>query len=166
MALTLIQPTETVDFQKNKRLLNRYCFIEHETVKILAGWLPATPHMETKLDLGRLMWEDGQHVQSFYLRLREVQTPAFRPPGDEALEWLMYEAINAPTADDLLAGIFRVIKPALVATYRWHIAQTFANPDAPTLYYLRHILLDEEAHLAWAHTALAHHPVGEWEQYI
>jgi len=41
-----------------------------------------------------------------------------------------------------LAGLFRVIKPALVDAYRWHIGQTFANPDAPTLYAFKHILLD------------------------
>ncbi|HZG66965.1 MAG TPA: hypothetical protein VEZ12_09490, partial [Herpetosiphonaceae bacterium] len=93
----------TVDFRQNKRLLNRYRFIEYELVRILAAWLPSTPHMETKLEMGRLLWEDAQHVQQLYLRLREVQTPAFRPPEDPALETLMREAIHAPTAEDLLA---------------------------------------------------------------
>lgn len=161
-----IKPTEQIDFETNKRLLNRYRFIEYETMRILAGWLPATARMEWKLAMGRLLWEDAQHVQHLYQRLREVQTPAFRPPDDPALEMLMAEAINAPSAVDLLAGLFRVIKPALVAAYQWHRSQTFANPDAPTLYAFKHILLDEEEHLQWAAEALAAHPVGEWERYI
>ena len=150
-----IVPTEQIDFEANKRLLNRYRFIEYETLRILAGWLPATAQMELKLAMGRLLWEDAQHVQQLYQRLREVQTPAFRPPGDTALEHLMAEAIHAPTELDLLAGLFRVIKPALVAAYQWHRAQTFANPDAPTLYAFKHILIDEEEQVSWAQTALA-----------
>lgn len=159
-------PKEQIDFEANKRLLNRYRFIEYEMLRILTGWLPATPQMEWKLAMGRLLWEDAQHVQQLYLRLHEIQTPAFRPPDDADLEYLLAEALQAPNERDLLAGLLRVIKPALVASYRWHLAQTFANPDAPTLYALKHILLDEEEHLGWAQSALADHPVGAWERYL
>ena len=61
--MTIIAPAEQVDMVRNKRLLNRYRFIEYETIRILAGWLPATGTMEIKLALGRLLWEDAQHVQ-------------------------------------------------------------------------------------------------------
>jgi hypothetical protein len=161
-----ITPKEQINFEANKRLLNRYRFIEYETLRILAAWLPATARMEYKLAMGRLLWEDAEHVQHLYRRLREVQTPAFRPPDDEALEHLMAETIHAPNECDLLAGIFRVIKPALVEAYRWHLKQTFANPDAPTLYAFKHILVDEEEQMHWAGEALAEHPSGAWEQYI
>lgn len=162
----LVKPTNEIDFQQNKRLLNRYRFVEYGTLRILAGWLPATANMDCKLAMGRVLWEDAQHVQHLYLRLREVQSPAFRPPGDDALEHLMHEALNAPHERDLLAGLFRVIKPALVNAYRWHRQQTFANPDAPTLYALKHILVDKEDQLLWGQSTLADHPAGEWEAYL
>src|SRR5262245_5440437 len=164
--MQIVQPKEQVDFAHNKRILNRYRFVEYELLRILAGWLPATAQMELKLAIGRLLWEDAQHVQHLYQRLREIQTPAFRDPGDPALARLMAEAINAPSERDLLAGLCRVIKPALVDAYHWHIQQTFANPDAPTLYAFKHILLDEEEHVGWAAASLNDHPVGEWAQYI
>lgn len=164
--MQIVAPKEQINFETNKRLLNRYRFVEYETLRILAGWLPATANMDYKLAMGRLLWEDAEHVQHLYRRLREIQTPAFRPPGDEALEHLMEEAVNAPNENDLLAGIFRVIKPALVEAYRWHLAQTFANPDAPTLYSFKHILIDEDEQVQWAQQALADHPVGAWEEYI
>ena len=164
--MQMIIPSEQIDFELNKQLLNRYRFIEHETIRILAAWLPATARMELKLAMGRWLWEDTQHVQQLYQRLREVQTPAFRPPGDQALEQLMAEALHAPDEWNLLAGIFRVIKPALAAAYRWHINQTFANPDAPTLYAFKHILLDETEQLQEAATLLASHPAGPWEAYL
>jgi hypothetical protein len=164
--MNIIQPQEQVDFAQNKQLLNRYRFVEHEMLRILAGWLPAITQMELKLAIGRLLWEDAQHVQYLYQRLREIQTPAFRDPRDEALKRLMAEAINVPGERDLLGGLCRVIKPALARAYRWHMQQTFANPDAPTLYAFKHILLDEEEHMRWAAEALVDHPAGEWEQYI
>jgi hypothetical protein len=164
--MQIVKPVEQVHMARNKQLLNRYRFIEYETLRILAGWLPATADMDLKLVMGRLLWEDAQHVQHLYRRLREVQTPAFQPPGDEVLELLMTEAIHAPDERDLLAGIFRVIKPQLVKAYRWHMGQTFANPDAPTLYAFKHILLDVEEQLSWADEALADHPRGAWEQYL
>src|SRR5690606_32325607 len=154
------------DFARNKRLLNRYRVVEYEMLRILAGWLPATDRMQLKLASGRLLWEDAQHVQHLYQRLREVQTPAFRDPHDPALSRLMPQPIHAPSELDVLAGLCRVITPALVKASRWHIGETFANPDAPTLYAFKHILLDEEEHCRWANEALAAHPVGEWERYI
>lgn len=164
--MQIVTPVEQVNMARNKRLLNRYRFVEYETLRILAAWLPATAHMEYKLAMGRFLWEEAQHVQHLYQRLREVQTPAFRPPGDLALELLMTEAINAPNERDLLASIFRVIKPALVKAYRWHIEQTFANPDAPTLYAIKHILMDEAEQVGWAQAEFADQPVGDWERYI
>ncbi len=164
--MLLIKPSQAIDFEQNKRLLNRYRFIEYETLRILAGWLPATANMDLKLAMGRLLWEDTQHVQYLYQRLREVQTPAFRPPDDDALEHLMAEALHAPNERDLLAGLFRVIKPALVDAYRWHMDQTFANPDAPTRYAFKHILVDEVEQVRWAQDALANHPMGDWEAYL
>src|SRR5262245_2203927 len=165
-SMNIVQPQEQVDFARNKQLLNRYRFVEYEMLRILAGWLPATARMELKLAIGRLLWEDAQHVQHLYQRLREVQTPAFRDPGDAALTRLMAEAIAAPSERDMLAGLFRVIKPALVRAYGWHMEQTFANPDAPTLYALKHILLDEDDQVRWMSRTLADHPIGEWERYI
>lgn len=164
--LDQVTPTEEIDFAHNKRLLNRYRFVEYEMLRILAGWLPATARMERKLAIGRLLWEDAQHVQHLYQRLREIQTPAFRDPDDPALMRLMAELVHAPNECDLLAGLLRVIKPALVQAYAWHIDQTFANPDAPTLYAFKHILLDEAEHVRLTEELLGDHPAGEWEAYV
>lgn len=164
--MQIVDAAEQVDFEQNRQLLNRYRYIEYETLRILAGWLPAAAPLEFKMAMGRLLWEDAQHVQLLYQRLKEVQKPAFQQPKDAALKHLMGEAIHAPNEWDLLAGIYRVVKPALVKAYRWHCAGTFANPDAPTLYALRHILLDAEAQMDWAAEALASQPAGAWEQYL
>ena len=39
--MQIIAPKEQINFETNKRLLNRYRFVEYECLRILAGWLPA-----------------------------------------------------------------------------------------------------------------------------
>ena len=51
--MQIVKPTEEVNMARNKRLLNRYRYIEYETIRILAAWLPATARMDYKLALGR-----------------------------------------------------------------------------------------------------------------
>ena len=78
--MQVLSPPEQIDFAHNKQLLNRYRFIEYEALRILAAWLPGTANMDWKLAMGRLLWEDAQHVQHLYQRLREIQTlPSARP---------------------------------------------------------------------------------------
>ena len=107
--MQIVAPIETVDLARNKRLLNRYRFIEYETLRILAAWLPATARMEFKLAMGRFISEEAQHMHHLYRRLRKVQTPALRPPDEPALEDLMAKVINAPSERDLLADLFSIL---------------------------------------------------------
>lgn len=39
--MRIVRPAEQVDMARNKRLLNRYRYIEYECLRILAAWLPA-----------------------------------------------------------------------------------------------------------------------------
>jgi len=47
--MQVLSPPEQIDFAHNKQLLNRYRFIEYETLRILAAWLPGTANMDWKL---------------------------------------------------------------------------------------------------------------------
>ena len=62
-------------------------------MRILAGWLPRAATFELKCEIGRTIWENAQHVNALYLRLREIQSPAFQKPTDEALVLLMGELL-------------------------------------------------------------------------
>ena len=70
----------SIPIDANRTLLNRYRFVEHESLLMLAGWLPRAATFELKCEMGRALWENAQHVNALYLRLREVQSPASRSP--------------------------------------------------------------------------------------
>jgi len=163
-----------IDIDTNRRLLNRYRYIEHESMRILAGWLPATALFELKCEFGRAIWESAQHVNALYLRLREIQSPAFQKPADPALLRLMEEMLHAPNEVALAAGFWRVVKPALIEALQAHATATFPNTDLPSVYAIDHIVLDEQAQSRRMDAVLAKcradgrfdAAVVSWERYI
>ena len=105
---------------ENRRLLNRYRFVEQEGMRLLAGWLPRVETFELKCELGRTIWEYSQHVNALYLRLREIQSPAFQTPDDAALVTLMRELLHAPNEFALAASIYRIVTPSLIRALETH----------------------------------------------
>lgn len=145
----------TIDLDSNRRLLNRYRFIAQSGMRILAGWLPKSARYELKCELGRAIWEDSLHVNALYLRLREIQSPAFQKPADAALIRLMDEMLHAPNEFALAVGFWRVLKPALAATLAVHERATFPNSDRPSVYAIEHMHYDVLAQSARIETMLA-----------
>ena len=148
------QGATALAIDENRRLLNRYRFVEHEGMRLLAGWLPRAETFELKCEFGLTLWEYSQHVNAFYLRLREIQSPAFQAPDDAALVTLMREALHAPDEFALAAGIYRVIVPSLIRALELHETATFPNSDQPSVYVITHALVDLRAQVERAKTLL------------
>ncbi|MDI1334901.1 MAG: hypothetical protein PSU94_01855 [Lacunisphaera sp.] len=147
---------EPLDIDANRRLLNRYRFVLHESLRLLTGWLPKAATFELKCEIGRTIWENALHVNALYLRLREIQSPAFQKPTDAALVTLMEELPNAPDEFALALGLYRVVTPSLIAALESHETATFPNSDLPSVYAIKHALLDLRARLARVEPLLEH----------
>ncbi|MSU66592.1 MAG: hypothetical protein EXS38_10935 [Opitutus sp.] len=137
----------TIPIDANRALLNRYRFVEHEGMPILAGWLPKAATFELKCEMGRALWESAQHVNALYLRLREIQSPAFQKPADGALVHLMAELLHAPDEWALALAFNRVVTPSLIRALENHETATFPNSDQPSVHVIQHALLDLRAQL-------------------
>jgi len=165
---------DAIDIDTNRQLLNRYRFVEHEGMRILAGWLPKAPTFELKCEIGRAIWEDAQHVNALYLRLREVQSPAFQKPKDAALVHLMQEMLHAPDEFGLALAFWRVVKPSLIESLVNHETATFPNSDLPSVHAIKHILLDQRSQIErvetvfkqWESAGKITAAAREWEKYI
>jgi len=174
MVASLTTSLDAIDIDSNRKLLNRYRFVEHEGLRILAGWLPKTAWFELKCEMGRAIWEDAQHVNAFYLRLREIQSPAFQKPADDALVRLMGEMLHAPDEYGLALAFWRVVMPSLVRALENHETATFPNSDLPSVHAIKHILLDQRAQMQRVEKVLVElegkgkitAASREWEQHI
>lgn len=136
-----------IDIDANRRLLNNYRYVGHEAMVQLAGWLPRAATFELKCEMGRSLWEYSQHVNSLYLRLREIQSPAFQKPSDEGLVQLVGELLHAPDEFAYACGLYRVVLPSLIASLETHETATFPNSDQPSVHVIAHALLDLRAQL-------------------
>lgn len=137
-----------IDIDANRRLLNRYRYVTHEAMRLLAGWLPKAARFELKCELGRTIWENSLHVNALYLRLREIQSPAFQQPADAALVFLMEELIHAPDELALAMAYYDVVTPSLIVALENHETATFPNSDLPSVRAIQHMLLDLRAEQA------------------
>lgn len=142
------------------RLCRNYRYAAERMTRILAGWIALTPELSAKLLLGRHVWDNAQHADAWGKRLPELRAHAQQSePATEAFAAFM-DAIEAPEAPretvERLVGIYRVLKPHLLAVYVKHLES--ANPvyEPPTCRILSRCIEDERRHIGAGETIIRH----------
>ena len=145
---------------ESARLCRNYRYAVERMTRIMAGWIALTPELSAKLLLGRHVWDNAQHTDAWGRRLPELRAHAQESePANEAFAAFM-DAIEAPEAPgetgERLAGVYRVLKPHLLAVYLEH--QERANPiyEPPTCRILARCIEDERRHVEAGETILRH----------
>ena len=149
------RPGYSVD--DNVDLMRRYNYVEKRLYEISAAFMNPTPEWEVKGALSLHLYLDGEHSQALRSRVAELRRPPLYldQSPDPKLEALMEEALRARDTVELLAGVYRVIRPALLAAYRKHIAETNPVFDHPTCRLMKIAAGEEEEMIAWGEAALA-----------
>jgi hypothetical protein len=138
-------------------LLKRYAYLERRLMEIATSHICATPEWEVKCALSLHCWLDAEHATRFRERIAEMREPPFqldRIP-DQHLAAFLDEVLQAQDTVELLSGLYRVAKPALVRALRRHMAALNPLADYPTYRQLRAILSEEEEAITWGQAALA-----------
>ncbi|MBI2159759.1 MAG: ferritin-like domain-containing protein [Candidatus Rokubacteria bacterium] len=142
------------------RLIRNYRYAVERALRALGGWIALTPEISAKLLMGRHVWDLAQHADAFGKRLPELRAPAqVSEPPNPAFAAFM-DALEEPEGKEQtverLVGVYRVLKPHLLATYRDHVAR--ANPvyEPPTRRILERCIEDEARHIAAGETILRH----------
>jgi hypothetical protein len=143
--------------EENARRLHRLAYVEQRLMFIAAGHLLSVAEWEAKFLLGRHMYEDAEHHQALRTRIGELRRSEHSVDAapDPSLAALMDEAIRAEDGIELLTGIYRVIKPALIAAYQAHGERINPLVDYSTGRTLRLVLPEEEEHVAFGQRYLA-----------
>jgi hypothetical protein len=141
---------------ENVRRLVRFHWIERRLTLIALAHLPATPEWEVKCALALHQWLDISHANALRTRIAEMRSPTPRMDvaPDAALDAFLEELLRARDTVELLAGLYAVAHPALLAAYRAHLASTNPLIDHPTVRVLRQAQADEEETVAWGEQAL------------
>ena len=140
--------------------IRHYRYVEERMMRTLGGWIALTPELSAKLLLGRHVWDCAQHADLWGKRLPELRAPAQQsePPGEAFVGFM--ELLESPEAfhqtAERLAGVYRVLKPCLLAAYERHLGE--ANPvyEPPTRRILQRCIGEERRHIAAGESVLRH----------
>ena len=137
--------------------MRRLNFVESRLVEISAAFLNPTPEWEVKGALSLHLYLDAEHSQALRQRVGELRRPPLflDEPPDPRLCALMDEVLRARNTVELLAGVFGVLRPALLDAYRHHQAKNNPLFDHPTVRLMRIAIEEEQQMLDWGRTALA-----------
>src|SRR5215475_11896399 len=159
------QPLEgTFSAEHSARLLRNYRYVVERTMRALGGWIALTPELSAKLLMGRHVWDLAQHCDAFGQRLPELRSRAqVSEAANPAVATFMDAIEDAEGPDqtiERLVGVYGVVKPHLLTTYRDHLAR--ANPvyEPPTRRILARCIDDEERHIAAGVTILKYLAAG------
>lgn len=127
--------------------LDHFIAFEWALTKVQAGWIPATPRLEWRLELPRYFFEDMQHVMALRERRCEYAKSASPKPLTSRLSAFLATVTEADSAASFYHQLFGVLKPALLAAYREYYDLCDPVADAPTRYILERVIFEKNRQL-------------------
>jgi uncharacterized ferritin-like protein (DUF455 family) len=163
---TRIKPGRMHDVRTNGRKLSVLYTVEVECARLVGSWIPRVPEIPVKLFLARMIFEDAEHAHWLERRLAELrisdqEIQTFRSRSCPSLRLL--ESVSDP--DDFLTGLFRIVKPALLADYTRHLATSPPYVDDPSIRVIARIMDDLELQIAKGLSLLAEKAVP-WDKAL
>jgi hypothetical protein len=154
----LPQPYEIGAFSvdESATFLRRIEFVHRKLVYLEAAHVVLRSLWELKAALGRHLYEDAEAatpLRERILDLRQNPSVLARDP-DQRLSLLLDELLHARTDEELLVGLYEIVKPALLAAERDYVLRTQQIVDQPTVRLLRSTIADLEDQLAWGQRAV------------
>lgn len=129
--------------------VGHYKWIEMRIFELMGGWVATIPELDVKLRLGTHCYHHAFHSELWHKRLpelREMNPDRLTNPPNAEMEAFV-EALGAPEAPgetiEKLVGMYRVLLPALIGAYTFHLNNTSQITDAPTIRSLNFCLLDD-----------------------
>ena len=128
-----------------------YRYAEERMMRMMAGWIALTPEIPVKLEMARQVYEDALHADALGKRLPELRAQAqVSKAANENFAIFIQEIEDKEQWEDTIermVGIYRVLKPHLIAHYSSHV--TAANPvyEPPTIRILAKMLEEEKEHV-------------------
>lgn len=118
---------------------------------------------ELKVATPRHMWHDSMHADALRNRVLELRYPRrdVEAGHDPDLIAFLDHLTRAESDAEFALGVYTVLKPALIAAYNAYLAQADELNDAPSIYQISHILIDEQEQLTAIAPVLAGLPPDE-----
>lgn len=152
------QEAQRVGFgvEEAARRLRRFAYVHERLAFLATAHLNATPEWEIKQALSLHAWLDAEHATMLRKRVAELRVPeaALNRVPDDFLERAMEEAVHSRGTGELLAAIYGVIRPELLAAIDRYLDETNPVADHPSYRALKTIRNEQQEMAAWGRAAL------------
>jgi hypothetical protein len=142
----------TFSVDASARRIRNYRYAEERLMRTMGGWMALTPELPAKVVFGRHVWDCAQHADAWGRRLPELRAPAQQsePANDGFVAFMdRAESAEAPRQTiERLVGVYRVVKPHLLATYERHLVTANSVYEPPTCRILERCIAEERRHVA------------------
>ncbi|SEO32511.1 DUF455 family protein [Paenibacillus sp. OV219] len=130
------QHTRTVE--EVSALLKRFYLVEKEIMRTLGGYLISVTNWELNKDLPHHLWQDSLRADALRTRIMELRYPRRDVDGnhDPQLSRLLSLLIRCLGDNELLAGVYDVVKQELMQQYQIYLQQADPLSDAPTIAFM------------------------------
>lgn len=130
--------------------LKRYQAFETHIARLLGGWLPGIAKWEVKKQIAYHLWENMEHSRDLRTRLWELRVNKPDRELDERIVMAIDALSEAQYDYEVLAGVYLVLKEALLRAYEAYVAATFEIYDHPSILMLNPIITRTKAQITWA----------------
>ena len=117
-----------------------------ETMRAMAGRIAGVAQWEAKKLLARHIWLDAEHADAIRQRVLELRFPRVDVDlqADKALNAVLAKIPSTHSDAEFLAGVYRVVKPAVLEALELYLKHSDRLDDAPSHRALRFVM--EELH--------------------
>jgi hypothetical protein len=135
--------------EESAKRVGHYKWVEMRLFEALGGWVATVPELDVKMRLGTHCYHHAWHAELWHKRLpelREMNPDRLTvPPNDELVAFMdaLAEPEDYGQTIEKLVGVYRVLIPALISAYTFHLNGTSTITDAPTIRSLKSALQDE-----------------------
>lgn len=130
------------DVEAASTLQSRLYRTIRETLRAMAGRISGVASWDAKKLLARHLWLDAEHANGIRQRVLELRFPRVDVDldGDKALLAALAKLPSPNTDAEFLAGVYRVVKPAVLEAVERYLKQSDPLDDAPSHRSLRFVV--------------------------
>lgn len=155
-------------------LQSRFYRAVRETMRAMAGRISGVAAWEAKKLLARHLWLDAEHANAIRQRVLELRYPRVDVDheGDQSLLAVLAQLPSTDGDAEFLAGVYRVVKPALLSAVEGYLNASDPLDDAPSHRSLNVVVNELRAELHEFETVWAQLPSAErdatagWEDWV
>ncbi len=152
--------------QEMARLQRLLFEVEREFLRTASTLIYRVGEPELKYLLCQHLWEASGHARFLRERGREMSGFGSGENVRESLAQLFTEAVMPADGNVALAGFYRVLKPALLESYRHYLRATHHLADWPSRRLVEEFVLDEERHAAEMESFLVGIEAAAWIAHL